>query len=70
MQRSIYADSARQDLKSWLGRKEGDWTCALALAAVKGEGPEEWRLETETITPTDKWRDDMGERARHAICGA
>jgi hypothetical protein len=61
MQRSIYADSARQGLKSWLDRKEGDWTCALALAAVKREGPEEWRLETATITPTDKWRDDVEE---------
>jgi hypothetical protein len=61
MQRSIYADSAPQGLKSWLDRKEGDWTCALALAAVKREGPEEWRLETATITPTDKWRDDVEE---------
>lgn len=61
MQRSIYADSARQGLKSWLDRKEGDWTCALALAVVKREGPEEWRLETATITPTDKWRDDVEE---------
>jgi hypothetical protein len=57
MQRSIYADSARQDFKAWLSRKESDWTCSLALAAVKRKGPQEWTLETATITPTDKWRE-------------
>jgi hypothetical protein len=57
MQRRIYVDSARQDFKAWLRRKESDWTCSLALVAVKGKGPDEWTLENATITRTDEWRD-------------
>jgi hypothetical protein len=53
MQRSIYVDSARQDFKAWLRRKESDWTCSLALVAVKGKGPDEWALENATITRTE-----------------
>ena len=74
--RSLYADSSRQEFRAWVHRKEsqflriapdtegdlvvlpqlkGDWTRGLAIAAIAGGQPQEWRLETATFSPTDEW---------------
>jgi hypothetical protein len=43
-----------------LPQLESDWTRGLAIAAIAGGQPQEWRLEIAIFSPTEEWR-DVGE---------
>jgi hypothetical protein len=52
-----------------IAKVDGDWTCSIALAAVKGKDPAEWTLQTATVTRAEEWREDEQDCAllRRAI---